>query len=47
MSEISKFEHLIDLGISLIIVVGVTKLFSKAIAIVKVLKIDPNSYTPL
>ena len=40
MSEILCFEHLTDFGISFIIVSGVTKLLSKAKAIVKVLKID-------
>ena len=43
MSEILCFEHLTDFGISFIIVSGVTKLLSKAKAIVKVLKIDPSS----
>ena len=36
-------EHFIERGIFLIIVFGVTRLFSKANAIVKVLKIEPSS----
>ena len=43
ISEISNFEHLIDRGISLIIVCGFTSSVSKARAIVKVLKIEPSS----
>ncbi len=47
ISDISYLEHFIDLGISLIMVFDFTKLLSNAIANVKVLKIDPSSYTPL
>ena len=43
ISEISWMEHLKLLGMFLIIVLGVTKLFSKAKATVKVLKIEPSS----
>ena len=46
ISEIVCLEHLIDLGIFLRIDCGFTKSLSNAIAIVKVLKIDPSSYTP-
>ena len=42
-SEILNLEQFIDLGIFFKIVFGVTRSFSNAIAIVKVLKIDPNS----
>ena len=43
MSEILYLEHLIDLGIFEITVSAETKLFSRASAIVKVLKIEPSS----
>ena len=43
MSEISYFEHLIDFVILFTIVFGLTRLFSKASATVKVLKIEPSS----
>ena len=43
ISAILCFEHFIDLGIFLIIVSGFTRSFSKAKAMVKVLKIEPNS----
>ena len=43
ISEILYLEQLIDLGIFLMIVLGVTKLFSNARATVKVLNIEPSS----
>ena len=43
ISEISCLEHFTVRGIFLIIVFGSTRLFSYARAIVKVLKIEPNS----
>ena len=46
ISVISWIEHLIFLGIFFIIVFVSTKLCSRANATVKVLKIEPNSYTP-
>ena len=46
ISAISWMEHLIFFGISSIIVFVSTKLCSIAKATVKVLKIEPNSYTP-
>ena len=47
ISVISCIEHLIFLGIFFIIVSVSTNLCYKAKAIVKVLKIEPSSYTPL
>ena len=45
ISEISCLEHFIDSSIFLITVLGFTMLLSMARAIVKVLKIEPSSYT--
>ena len=46
ISEILWLEQFIDLGIFGIIVCGLTILLSKANATVKVLNIEPSSYTP-